>query len=332
MMLSLSDGALRAAWSLVCASILSLGCDVAPAQTGAAKPVRLVVGFPPGGANDMSARILAPKLADALGSPVIVENRPGANGIVGAQYVSKSAPDGHTLALAGLSPLVLSTFTYAKIPYDTLNDFSALTTISMSPEVFAVHPSVPARNLKELIALAKARPGALNFATTGTGGMTRMALELFKLSAKVNVQHVDYKGAAPGLTDLLGGYVHGMVVDFPVLYPHIKQGKLRGVVVTSERRSLLLPDLPTAAEQGLPQLFAINWFGVIAAPRTPRPVVDRLHAALVKVAASPDVKERFIAMGSETMTSPTPEAFSRFLRDELERWGKIAKAAGIQAE
>jgi tripartite-type tricarboxylate transporter receptor subunit TctC len=171
---------------------------VAVAQTYPAKPIRLVVGFPPGGANDMSARLLAPKLSDVLGSPVVVENRPGANGIIGAQYVSKSPPDGYTLALAGLSPLVLSTFTYAKIPYDTVNDFSGLTTVSMSPEVFAVHPSVPARNLKGFIALAKARPAALNFATIGTGGITRMALELFKLTAKVNVQHVDYKGAAQG--------------------------------------------------------------------------------------------------------------------------------------
>jgi tripartite-type tricarboxylate transporter receptor subunit TctC len=202
----------------------------------------------------------------------------------------------------------------------------------MSPEVFAVHPSVPARNLKGFIALAKARPAALNFATIGTGGITRMALELFKLTAKVNVQHVDYKGAAQGLTDLMGGYVHGMVVDFSVLYPHIKQGKLRALVVTSERRNPLLPDLQTAAEQGLPQLFAVNWYAVMAAPKTPRPLIDKLHGALVKVATSPDVKARFIEMGSEPMTSTSPEAFTSFLKEELQRWGKVAKAAGVQAE
>ncbi len=315
-----------------CALILAVAAGVAQAQEYPSKPVRLVVGFPPGGANDIIARQLAPKLGEFLKTQVVVENRPGANAIIGTEYVAKSPPDGYTLALAGLSPLVLSTFTYAKIPYDTLTDFTPINTVAMSPEVFAVHPSLPARSLKELVALAKSRPGQLDFATSGSGGMTRMVIELFKITARVNVQYVAYKGAAPGLTDVLGGHVHGMAVDFPVLYPHIKQGKLRGLAVTSKSRNPLLPDMPTSAEQGLPELFAVNWYAVMAPAKTPRSIVAKLHGAMAKAAAAPDLNERFIAMGVESMPSASPEAVAGFLKAELARWGKVAKTAGIKAE
>jgi len=315
-----------------CALILAVAAGLAQAQEYPWKPVRLVVGFPPGGANDIIARQLAPKLSEFLRTQVVVENRPGANAIIGTEYVAKSPPDGYTLALAGLSPLVLSTFTYAKIPYDTLTDFAAINTVAMSPEVFAVHPALPARSLKELIALAKSRPGQLDFATSGSGGMTRMVIELFKITAKVDVQYVAYKGAAPGLTDVLGGHVHGMAVDFPVLYPHIKQGKLRGLAVTSKRRNPLLPDMPTSAEQGLPELFAVNWYAVMAPAKTPRAIVEKLHNAMAKAAGAPDLNERFIAMGVESMTSTSPASVASFLQEELARWGKVAKTAGIRAE
>ena len=311
---------------------MSLAAAMAYAQDYPAKPVRLVVGFPPGGSNDIVARHLAPKLGEVLGVQTIVENRPGANAIIGTEYVAKSPPDGYTLTLASVSPLVISPFTYAKIPYDTVRDFAGITTVAMTPEVIAVHPSVPAHSLRELIALAKAQPGKLDFSSSGNGGLPHLVIELFKTVASVNVQHVAYKGAGPALTDTLGGQVHGIAVDFPVLYPHIKAGKLRGLVVTSQRRNALLPDLPTSAEQGLPKLFAVNWFAIMAPAKTPRPIVDKLHAALLKSALSPELKERFVGIGVESMTIASPDAFAAFLKEELVRWGKLAKESGARAD
>lgn len=310
----------------------TLVASIAGAQDYPFKPVRLVVGFPPGGSNDIVARHLAPKLGEILGVQTVVENRPGANAIIGTEYVAKSPPDGYTLTLASVSPLVISPFTYAKIPYDTINDFAGITTVAMTPEVIAVHPSVPARSLQELIALAKSRPGKLDFSSSGNGGLPHLVIELFKTVAHVNVQHVAYKGAAPALTDTLGGQVHGIAVDFPVLYPHIKAGKLRGLTVASERRVALLPDLPTAAEQGLPKLFAVNWFAIMAPAKTPRPVVDKLHASLAKAANSPELKERFAGIGVETMTMASPDAFAAFVKEELVRWGKLARESGARAD
>jgi len=311
---------------------MTLAAAIACAQDYPAKPVRLVVGFPPGGSNDIVARHLAPKLGEVLGVQTIVENRPGANAIIGTEYVAKSPPDGYTLTLASVSPLVISPFTYAKIPYDTVRDFAGITTVAMTPEVIAVHPSVPAHSLKELIALAKAQPGKLDFSSSGNGGLPHLVIELFKTVAGVNVQHVAYKGAGPALTDTLGGQVHGIAVDFPVLYPQIKAGKLRGLVVASERRNALLPDLPTSAEQGLPKLFAVNWFAIMAPAKTPRPIVDKLHAALLKSALSPELKERFVGIGVESMTVASPDAFAAFLKEELVRWGKLAKESGARAD
>jgi len=316
----------------VCALIMAAAMGVAHAQEYPSKPVRLVIGFPPGGSNDIVARHLAPKLGEVLGVQVVIENRPGANAIIGTEYVAKSAPDGYTLTLASVSPLVISPFTYSKIPYDTITDFAAITTVAMTPEVIAVHPALPVKSLKELIALAKAQPGKLDFASSGNGGLPHLVIELFKTTAKVNVQHVPYKGAGPALTDLLGGHVQGIAVDFPVLYPHIKGGKLRGLVVASKSRNPLLPDLPTSAEQGLPTLFAVNWFAIMAPAKTPRPIVEKLHAALVKAATSPDVKERFVGVGVETMTIKSPDAFTAFLKEELVRWGKLAKESGARAD
>ena len=311
--------------------VLLLAGGFAGAQDFPSRPIRLVVGFPPGGSNDIVARQLAPKLGEVLGTQVVVENRPGANAIIGTEYVAKSAPDGYTLTLGSASPLVISPATYSKIPYDTINDFTPLTTVAMTPEVIAVHPALPVRNLKELIALARSQPGKLDFASSGNGGLPHLVIELFKTTAKVNVQHVPYKGAGPALTDLLGGHVQGIAVDFPVLYPHIKSGKLKGLAVAADKRNPLLPDMPTAAEQGL-NLHAVNWFAIMAPPKTPRPVVDKLFAGLVKAANAPDVKARFVDGGVEAMTMKSPEAFAAFLKTELVRWGKVAKESGARAD
>lgn len=314
--------------ALVLAAVVGVAC----AQDYPSKPVRLVIGFPPGGSNDIVARILAPKLTELLGAQVVVENRPGANATIGTEYVARSAPDGYTLTLASVSPLVISPFTYSKLPYDTVNDFTAITTVAMTPEAVSVHPALPVRSLKELIALARSKPGKLDFASSGNGGLPHLTIELLKTIAKIDVLHVPYKGAGPALTDVLGGHVPGFIIDFPVVYPHIKGGRLRGLVVTSENRNPLLPDLPTSGEQGFPKLLSVNWFAVMAPVKTPRPIVEKLHAALVKAATSPDVKERFTAVGVETMTIKSPDAFASFLKEELVRWGKLAKESGARAD
>ena len=316
---------------------LLLGC-VAHAQEYPSKPVRLVIGFPPGGANDILGRYLAPKMAERFGTSgstgvqVVVENRPGANAIIGADFVAKSAPDGYTLGLAGVTPLVITAFTYAKVPYDSVNDLTGISTVAMTPQLMVVHPSLPANSLKALIALAKAQPGKMDFATAGSGGTTRMAVELFKLTAGVNVQVVAYKGAAQGITELLGGHVQGMVMDLPALVQHVKGGKLRGVVNTGERRSALLPDVATAAEQGMPALQAVNWYALDVPAKTPRTIVDKLHGVVTGAVQAPDLKTRLSNDGFEPMVSSSPEAYTAFHKQEFARWGKVAKAANIKAE
>jgi tripartite-type tricarboxylate transporter receptor subunit TctC len=296
------------------------------------KPVRLVVGFPPGGSNDIVARLIAPKLSQVLGAQVVVENRPGANATIGTDLVAKSAPDGYTLTLGSASPLAISPFTYPNIPYDTLRDFAAITTVASTPELLGIHPSLPARNLKELVALAKSQPGKLNFASSGNGGLPHLAIELFKKIGNVNVVHVPYKGAAPALTDLLGGHVHGTIIDLPVLLPHVKSAKVRAIAITADKRTTLLPDLPTSVEQGLPGLIAVNWFAIMAPAKTPKPIIDRLHGAIVQVATAPDMKDAFSAQGVEAFVQPSPDTFTAFLRNDLQRWAKVAKESGARAD
>ena len=311
---------------------LALTCALAQAQDFPTRPVRLVVGFPPGGSNDIVARVLAPRMSELLGQQVVVENRPGANAIIATEFVARSSPDGYTLLLASASPLAISPHTYSKLPYDTLADFAPITAVAMTPELFAVHPSLPAKSLKELVGLARSQPGKLSFASAGNGGLPHLAIELFKTTAKVNVLHVPYKGAAPAITDLVGGHVVGMAMDLPPVLPHVKSGRLRGLAMASERRTPLLPDLPTSAEQGLPDLLAVNWFTIVAPAKTPRPVVDRVHAVLMKSTAAPEIRERLLNQGVEIMTHPSPAATTAFIKDELGRWGKVVKAAGVRAD
>ena len=312
-------------------AVLACAC-AAQAQTYPTKPVRLIVGFPPGGSNDIVARLLAPKLTQSLGQQVIVENRPGANATIATDFVAKSPADGHTITLASASPLAISPYTYASLPYDTLRDFAAITTVASTPEMIGIHPSLPARSLKELIALAKSQPGKLNFASAGNGGLPHLAIELFKKLAAINIVHVPYKGAGPAVPDLLGGHVHAMIMDMPVLLPHVKNGKVRGIALATEKRSELLPDLPTSVEQGLPGLIAVNWFAIMAPAKTPKAVVDRLYTSFVQAAAAPDMKEQLRVQGLEAYVQPSPEAFTAFLKKDLERWAKVAKDSGARAD
>jgi tripartite-type tricarboxylate transporter receptor subunit TctC len=312
---------------------LLFACNLsAQAQDYPAKPVRLVIGYPPGGANDIAARQIAPGMSERLGVPVIVDNRPGANGMIGGEFVSKSIPDGYTLGLAGLSPLVLSRFTYAKVPYDAINDFAGITTVVMNPELIVVHPALPVRAIKELIALAKAQPDRLDFGTAGNGGISRMLIELMKLETGIKVQHVAYKGAGPALVDLLGGQVQGMVMDLPVLYPQVKIKKLRALAITSEQRSGLLPEIATVQQLGYPTLHAVNWLAIMAPSKTPPAIVKRLHEVITQAANAPDFRQRVLAGGSVPTLSPSPEAYAAFLKQEFARWRRVATAANIRVQ
>jgi tripartite-type tricarboxylate transporter receptor subunit TctC len=300
------------------------------AQDYPTKPIKIVVGFPPGGSNDIVARIVAPKLGEILGQPVVVENKPGANATIGTDFVAKSAPDGYTLLLASASPLVITPHTFAKIPYDTLKDFAGITTVGVTPEAIAVNPSVPVKNLKELVELARTRDVTLS--SSGNGGMPHLAIELFKDVSKGRVVHVPYKGAGPAVTDTLGGHVDGIVMDLPPLFTQIKEGKLRLLAITSDQRAEALPDGPTSVEQGFPTFVAVNWVGVLAPARTPRAVIDRLHAALLKVVADPGVRDALLksAVGPSTMKSPAD--FQAFLQKEFDRWGKVARDSNAKSD
>jgi tripartite-type tricarboxylate transporter receptor subunit TctC len=303
----------------------------ASAQFSGARPITLVVGFPPGGGNDLAARVIAPELGKALGTNVIITNKPGANATIGADYVAKSAPDGHTLLVVSASPLVIVPHTSSNVPFDTLRDFAPISIMGVTPGAIAVNVGTPARNLKQFLESSVGKP--LRIGSTGNGGMPHLTIELLKRAALPGVViHVPYKGAAPAMTDVMGGHIEGFVGDLASVITLVKDGKLRAMAVTSRSRVDYLPDAPTAAEQGFPTLHAENWLGVFAAAKTPPATVDRLHAALIAVAATPQVRDGMLKIGYAISTSASPAAFHQFLREEYEKWGKIAKESGAKAD
>lgn len=294
------------------------------------RPIQLIVGFPPGGSNDIVARILAPKLGEVLGQPVIVVNKPGSNALIGTDFVAKSAPDGYTITLGSASPLAISPATYAKMPFDPLKDLTGITSVAATPELIAVHPSTPATTIAELVALAKTKDVTLS--SSGNGGLPHLAIELLRSATGGRFLHVPYKGAGPAVTDTAGGHVNGVIMDLPALQALVKDGKLRPIAITNKERSPVLPNTPTSVEQGLPSVLAFNWFAVMGPAKLPKPITDKLHAALVRVVQMPDVKEAMLKVGIEPMTHSSPEAFGDFIRDEIGRWGKIARDSGARAD
>lgn len=314
-------------FAFLCCALLPLICS---AQDYPTKPIRLIIGFPPGGSNDIVARIIGPKMAEILGQNMVVENRPGANATLATDFVAKSPPDGYTITLASLSPLVISLATYAKIPYDTAKDFAPINTVALAPEVVAVHPSVPARTLPELVALSKTR--RISLSSSGNGGLPHLAIELLKNVSKGDFLHVPYKGAGPAVTDTIGGHVNGIIMDLPAVSAQIKEGKLRALAVTNVQRAGVLPEVPTAGEQGLAGVQAVNWFGLVAPRGTHPAIVAKLNDALMKTLSQPQVKEQFANIGLEVFTQTSPEAFARFLDEEIVRWGRVAREAGAKAD
>ena len=295
------------------------------------KPVRIIAGSAPGAAVDFNARIAAQKLTEAFGQPVVVEHRTGASGTIATEYVAKSAPDGYTLALGSMATLCVVPHLYAKVGYDPLKDFAPVTIIAAGPFVIDVHPSLPVRNLKDLIALARAHPGKLTFGTAGAGSVSHLGIELLKHMAGVDLLHIPYKGVAPAMIALLGGETALMYDPVLTSLPHLKAGRIRALAVGAARRSALLPDLPTVAEAGLPGFDASSWFGLVAPAATPRDIIARLHAALVRGIGEKDVAQRLSGQGMEPVLN-TPGQFAELIRQDLPRWGKVVRAAGIKPE
>ena len=319
--------------ALVCAVCAHVCATAAFAQAPAypSKPVRLVIAFPAGGPADFFGRVISQKLSESLGQQVIVENRSGAAGILATEFVAKAPPDGYTVYLASSGVLALHVSLYEKLPYDIVRDFAPVTLAVTVPELLVVHPSLPTTTAKEFAALAKARPNQLTYASTGAGSMPHLAFESFKIAAGVNILHVPYKGAAPAVTDLLGGHVQASILDVPVLLPHVKSGKFRALAIATAKRAPTLPDVPTMAEAGYPAVNADNWYGVVVAAATPKDVLAKLHGAFVAALQAPETKQRLASQGAEAVSS-TPQEFATYMRNETEKWSKVTKAAGIKLD
>lgn len=317
--------------SIFVAGVCACITVAANAQTYPIKPIRFVVPFTAGGGSDLVARTVAQKLTEALGQSVIVDNRAGAAGTIGTDIVAKSPPDGHTLLLGSNGPLAINPHLYVKLPYDAVRDFAPVSLVTVMPFLLVTHPSLPVRSVKELIALAKARPGQLNYGSPGSGSTTHLANELLKSMTGIQITHVPYKGVAPAAIDLISGQVQMMSGDLSTLLPHVKAGKMRGLAVTAARRSSLLPDMPTISESGVAGYDASGWFGVLVPAGTPQAIVGRLNASIVKGISSPDARERLGAFGGDVATG-SPEQFANHVRTESAKWGKVIRAVGLKAE
>ena len=317
-----------------CCAALSLSIAFfASAQAPAypTKPIRLVVPFPAGGTTDILARAVAQRLTEAWGQPVVVDNRPGAGGNIGSELVAKSTPDGYTLEMGTVGTHAINPSLYAKMPYDHVKDFAPVILVAGVPNVLVVNPAVPAQSVAELIAYAKANPGRLNFASSGSGTSIHLSGELFKVMAGVDMMHVPYKGSSPALADLLGGQVQLMFDNLPSSLAQIKAGKLRALAVTSATRAAALPDVPTIAESGLPGFEASSWFGVLAPAGTPPAIVAKLNAEIDKWLATPEAKEKMLGQGANA-AGGTPEDFARHIQIETAKWAKVVKASGAKVD
>ena len=305
----------------------------APAQTSDAwpsRPLRFILPFPPGGGTDILGRLIAERMTASLGQPVVTENRGGAGGNVGAEAAARSAPDGYTIVLVAPS-LAISTSLYSKLSYDPVKDFAPISLVAKVPNVMVTHPSVPVGTLAEFIRLAKTKPGEMNFGSGGSGTSNHLAGDLFNIVAGVKLVHVPYKGVNLAMNDVLSGQIHLVVIGVPAAAPHIKAGKLRALALVAPQRAAALPEVPTVAEAGLPNFEVTTWYGILAPAGTPKTIVTRLNAELVKTMHSPDLKERLAAMATDPATS-TPEEFADYIKREIAKWGEVVREAGLKAD
>jgi tripartite-type tricarboxylate transporter receptor subunit TctC len=314
---------------LACAVLLAM----AAANAAAAypdHPIRLVVPVAAGGGNDIVARMLAQKLTDAWGQAVVVDNRPGAATAIGAEIVAKAIPDGHTIMLTSVS-FAINAGMRKKLPFDAVSDFATITQVARVPQIMVVNPAVPATTLAEFIALAKAQPGKINYASAGTGSSTHLAMEIFMDMTGIRLNHVPYKGTAPGLTDVIAGHVQVTFDAIPPTLPHIKSGRVRALAIGGPQRFPTLPDVPTLAEAGLPNYTFQSWFGILAPARTPEAIVRALNRELVRIILLPETRKVFIELGIEPLGT-SPEEFGKYLRTEIARWSDVMRAHNIRGE
>jgi tripartite-type tricarboxylate transporter receptor subunit TctC len=304
-------------------------CHAVVAQTYPVKPIRFLVGFPPGGTNDILARALAPKLSEYLGQPVVIENRAGASTAIATELAARSAPDGYTILLnaAGhaINPALM------KLNFDSVRDFAFITLVAESQNLLVLHPSVPATTVKELIAVSKQRPGEINYGSSGIGTTPHLSAELFQYMTGAKWVHIPYKGSAIGLTALLAGEISLYFANVPSVIRHVQAGKLRPIALSGPKRTAAAPGIPTVAESGLPGFEVTSWFGISAPARTPRPIVDRLYGEIVRALNIPELRERLLGMGADPVGN-TPEQYTLFVQNEIAKWGKVIKAAGIKSE
>lgn len=315
---------------LLGAWLLAAGASPLPAQPYPAKPVRIVVPFPPAGAADILARTIGQELTRSWGQQMVVDNRPGAGGNIGAEAVARAAPDGYTLLMAAATTHATSVTLYSKLTYDLLRDLAPVTLAANIPHILLTHPSLPVKTVKELIALARARPGELNWGLQGNGTLSHLETELFKDLAGIRIQMVPYKGSAPGLTDLMAGNIQVFFDSIPPALPHVQSGRLRGIAVASSRRSPAIPELPTIGET-LKGFEADNWFGIMVPAGTPRDLVARLNAEIVKILSHPETQKTMLARGAVLHPS-TPEQFAAVLRSDIEKWGRVVRQSGARIE
>jgi tripartite-type tricarboxylate transporter receptor subunit TctC len=319
---------MRPAWALAAGLLLLLPPAAGSTEDFPIKPIRLIVPFPPGGPNDIIARVVGQRMSELFKQPIIIDNRGGQAGVLGTDAVAKSSPDGYTIGIVSASALAISP-TMEKVAYDAQKDFAPVTLVATVPEMLVVTSNVPAKNMDELVALAKAQPGKLNFASAGTGGLPHLAGELFKLTAKLDIVHVPYRGAAPAINDLLGQQVQMTFLDLPVILPHIKAGTLRPIALGAKARAPTAPDVPTTAEVGMPDLLIENWYGMVAPAATPPAIVATLNRVANEAMTDPSVKGKMADQGL-TLAGDTPEHFRGFIDSETKKWANVIKQAGVE--
>jgi tripartite-type tricarboxylate transporter receptor subunit TctC len=302
------------------------------AQNFPAKTVRILVGFAPGGSTDLTARVFAQELSKLWGTQVLVDNRPGASGLIAGELTAKAAPDGYTWLVSPQTTTVVAPLIFKKVPFDPMKDFAPIAVIGSTPQLLVIHPSLPPRSFREFAAFVKSNAQNLSYASGGIGSTPHMAGELLNTSLKVRVTHVPYKGENPGVVDLLGGQVPYMFSNFPVVFPHVQAGKLRALAITSLQRSPLAPEFPTVAESGIPGFDTATWSGLYVPGATPRDIIKRIHADIYKIMNAPDFKKRMLQQGIDQSEANTPDKHAAFLKAELVRWGKVIEDAGIRAE
>src|SRR3984893_16539840 len=315
-------GALAAALSVL------LWPALATAQDFPTKPIRLIVPFPPGGPNDIIARVIGQRMTELTKQPVVIDNRSGQAGVLGTDAVAKANPDGYTIGIASASALTINP-TMEEVPYDVARDFAPVTLVVTVPEMLVVASNVPANNMAELIALAKAQPGKFNFASAGVGGLPHLAGELFKLTAKIDIVHVPYRGASPAINDLLGQQVQMTFLDLPVILPQIKAGNLKPIALGARERATQAPDVPTTAEVGMPDLLIENWYGMVGPAGMPREILDKINRVAVEAMSDPSVKDKLADQGL-TLVPQTPEEFRAFIASEATKWSNVVKKAGLE--